>query len=94
MARLSVILIQEIPIALATRMLRVLTPGVIAAVFLVATVLGADAPVVLGVLAFGCLTTFVESAHNRTGKPWAARRGDFTGAFLNSRCPSISLRRG
>ena len=50
------------------RLLQVLLIGVTGAAFLFAFVLGADAPVVFGVLVMGCIAALVESAHHRPKK--------------------------
>jgi len=53
---------------LADRLLLSLILGVFGAA-LFATVMGADATLVFGVLVIGCVTAFIESAHYRNKKP-------------------------
>ncbi len=53
--------------ALANYLLQVLLLGVIAAAFLF-YFLGAEMPIVIGVLGIGCATAFIESANHRSRK--------------------------
>jgi hypothetical protein len=59
---------QQVGESLADRSLQVILLGVVAAGFLFAFVLGADAYVVVGVVVIGFVTAFVESAHHRHKK--------------------------
>jgi hypothetical protein len=52
----------------ADRLLQLLLLGVIAATFVFAFVLGADASIVVGVLVIGVVTAFAESSSHRNRK--------------------------
>ena len=61
-------LLQYANVILADRLLQFLLLGVIGAAFVFAFGFGADAPIVFGVLAVGCVTALLESAHHRRKK--------------------------
>ncbi len=69
MGRAIAVVVDAVHKTLTDRLLQMLILGVIAAAFFFATVLGADAGIVIGILVIGCVTAFVESASHRNRKP-------------------------